>query len=335
MKILVTGATGYVGHNLSLALAQQGDQVHILVRNPQSAFIPHHPNIRVFVGDITKKETISIAMLGCEKVFHTAALVKHYASDPAIFYDTNVEGTRNVLDAALETGVLKLVFTSTCGVIGPTLLEPMNETDPRITSFDSDYDLSKFLAEKLVDEYEKKGLASVIVRPSKVYGPGVETHLISVNSTIKRFIEGKLTFCPNNLHFISNYVFINDLVKGHILAMEKGISGQKYILGGENLSYAEFFKTIRSVSGTRGILFPAPKIMAQLYGYLHVLKSKLTGKEPVFSAGSAKLFYCNKSFSSSKAISELGYSITPFAKALQPTIQFLRSYFSCATPIIH
>lgn len=333
MKTFVTGATGYVGHSLALALAQQGNQVHVLIRNPQSVFIPHHPNIKVFVGDITKKETISIAMQGCKNIFHTAALVKHYASDPSIFYDINVEGTRNILDASLQAGVHKFVFTSTCGVTGPSLLEPMNETDPRIAAFDNDYDLSKFLAEKLVDEYEKKGLHSVIVRPSKVYGPGIETHLISVNSIIKRFIEGKLTFCPGNLRFISNYVFITDLVKGHILTMEKGASGQKYILGGENLSYAEFFQTIRRTAGIRGILLPVPKIIAQLYGYSHVLQSKLMGKEPVFSAGSAKLFYCNKSFSSSKAISELEYSITPFAKALQPTIQFLSPHL-CVTPAI-
>ena len=333
MKILVTGATGYVGHSLALALAQRGNHVHILVRNSKSSFIPQHPNIYVFSGDITKKETIARAMQGCEKVFHAAALVQHCASNPSIFYDINVEGTRNVLDAALQLDVQKFIFTSTCGVIGSSLHEPMNETDPRITGFDSDYDLSKFLAEKIVIEYSKKGLPAVIVSASKVFGPGIETHPISVNSTIKRFIDGKLTFCPGNPHFISNYVFINDLVNGHILAMEKGTSGEKYILGGESLSYAEFFQAIRSISGTRGILLPIPKSIARLYGYWHVAQSKLSGKEPVFSAKSVKQIYCNKSFSSSKAIEELGYSITPFVEALQPTIQFLNPDL-CVTPAI-
>jgi len=233
----------------------------------------------------------------------------------------------------LQSGVQKFVFTSSCGVIGPSLHEPMNETDPRITGFDSDYDISKFLAEKLVVEYSKKGLFTVIVSASKVYGPGIETHPISVNSTIKRFIEGKLSFCPGNPHFISNYVFINDLVRGHILAMEKGTSGEKYILGGENLSYAEFFQTIRTISGSRGILLTIPKNIARLYGCWYVIHSKLLGKEPVFSAKSVKHIYCNKSFSSAKAIEELGYSITPFVKALQSTIQFLNPYL-CVTPVI-
>ena len=333
MNVLVTGATGYVGHSLALTLAQQGNHVHILVRNLQSAFIPQHPYIHVFAGDITKKETIGIAMQGCEKVFHTAALVQHYASNPSAFYDINVEGTRNVLEAALQSGVQKFVFTSSCGVIGPSLHEPMNETDPRITGFDSDYDISKFLAEKLVVEYSKKGLFAVIVSASKVYGPGIETHPISVNSTIKRFIEGKISFCPDNLRFISNYVFIDDLINGHILAMAKGTSGEKYILGGENLSYAEFFQTIRTISGSKGILLPIPKNIARLYGCWHVIQSKLLGKEPVFSAKSVKHIYCNKSFSSAKAIEELGYSITPFVKALQSTIQFLNPYL-CITPVI-
>jgi nucleoside-diphosphate-sugar epimerase len=334
MKVLVTGATGYVGHNLALALAQQGNHVHILVRNLQSAFIPQHSNIRVFPGDITKKETIGIAIKDCENVFHTAALVKLYARRPADFYDINAEGTRHVLDAALQVGAKKFVFTSTCGVFGPSLNEPMSENDPRITGFDNDYDLSKFLAEKLVIEYAKKELFTVVVSASKVYGPGIETHPISINGTIKRFIEGKLSFCPSPSHFISNYVFIDDLVRGHILAMEKGTSGEKYILGGENLSYAAFFQTIRNVSATRGALFPIPKSIARLYGCWHVVQSKMMDKEPFFNANSVHHIYCNKSFNCSKAVKELGYTITPFAMALQSTIQFLNPYL-CVTPAIH
>ena len=333
MKVFVTGATGYVGYNLALTLAQQGNRVHILVRNPQSAFIPEHSNINVFTGDITKKETIGFAMQGCEQVFHTAALVKLYATRPADFYDINVEGTRNVLEAALQTGVKKFIFTSTCGVFGPSLNEPMRETDPRIKGFDNDYDLSKFLAEKLVMEYAKKGLFTVVVSASKVFGPGIETHPISINGTIKRFMEGKPSFCPSPSHFISNYVFIDDLVKGHILAMEKGTSGEKYILGGENLSYATFYQTIRN-AGASGSLIPIPKNIASLYGYWHVIHSKMMGKEPFFNAKSVNNIYCNKSFSCSKAINELGYTITPFALALQSTIQFLNP-FLCLTPAIH
>ncbi len=333
MKILVTGATGYVGHNLALTLARQGKIVHILVRNPQSAFIPDHSNINVFTGDITKNETIRLAMQGCEQVFHTAALVKLYARNSSDFYDINVEGTRNVLEAALQTGVKKFVFTSTCGVFGPSLHVPISETDPRITSFDNDYDLTKYSAEKLVSEYAKKNLHTVIVNASKVFGPGIETHPISINSTLKRFMEGKPVFCPSPSHYISNFVFIDDLVRGHILAIEKGTSGEKYILGGENLSYAAFFETIRN-AGASGSLIPIPKQIARLYGYWHVIYSKMMDKEPFFNEKGANSIYCNKSFSCLKAIEQLGYTITPFPLALQSTIHFLNPPV-CLTPAIH
>ncbi len=333
MKIFLTGATGYVGHNLALTLARQGNLVHILVRNLQSKNIPRHPAIQVFQGDITKEKSIRVAMQGCEQVYHTAALVQHYAAEPSIFYEINVAGTRKIMDAAFHLGARKVVFTSTCGVIGPSLNEPMSETDPRLTGFSSDYDLSKFLAEKLVLSYSQNGLPAVIVSPSKVYGPGIETHPISVNLIIKRFVQGKPGFCPSNTNYISNYVFIDDLVRGHILAMEKGGNGEKYILGGDNLSYFEFFNSIRTVSGTNGMLLRVPESIARLFGYWHVLKSRILGTQPAFSAGSVKHIYCNKSFSSAKAIDQLGYTITPFTAALKPTLEFLNPYL-CTIPAI-
>ncbi len=333
MKVFLTGATGYVGHTLALTLARQGNLVHILVRNLQSKNIPRHPAIQVFQGDITKEQSIRDAMLGCEQVYHTAALVQHYAAESSIFYEINVAGTRKVMEAALQLGARKVVFTSTCGVIGPSLNEPMSETDPRLTGFSSDYDLSKFLAEKLVLSYSQNGLPAVIVSPSKVYGPGIETHPISVNRMIKRFVQGKPTFCPSNTNYISNYVFIDDLVRGHILAMEEGASGEKYILGGDNLSYTEFFNSIRLVSGSNGILLRMPENIARLFGHWHVLKSRILGTQPVFNAGSVKHIYCNKSFSSAKAIDQLGYTITPFTAALKPTIEFLNPYL-CTIPAI-
>ncbi len=333
MKVFLTGATGYVGHKLALTLANRSHQFHILVLNLQSKNIQLHHSIRVFHGDITQEKSIRLAMKDCEQVYHTAALVQHYAAQSSIFYEINVEGTRNVMEAALQLGAGKVVFTSTCGVIGPSLNEPMSEADPRLTGFSSDYDFSKFLAEKLVLSYSQNGLPAVIVSPSKVYGPGIETHSVSVNRIIKRFVQGKPTLCPANANYISNYVFIDDLVSGHILAMEKGENGEKYIVGGDNLTYTEFFDTIRSVSGTGGILLPVPENIARLYGYWNVVKSKITRSQPVFCAGSVRHIYCNKSFSSQKAIIQLGYSITPFHVALKPTIEFLNP-FLCTIPAI-
>ena len=324
MKILITGASGYVGNRMAHTLADMGNEVHAIVRSASAKELLQHPGIVVFRGDIQDKESLLIAMKGCGQVYHTAAMVRLWAKDPSVFYKVNVDGTRNVLDTAVETGVKKLVFTSTCGVIGPSLNQPMNEKDPRIAGFDNDYDLSKFLAEKLVAEYSKKGLFTVIASASKVYGPGIETHPLSVNNVIRRFVLGKITFCPSPENLVSNYVFIDDLIHGHILAIENGTSGEKYIIGGENLSYTEFFQTISKVSGKTGRLIRGTKNIGRLYGLCHFLYSKLLHKEPFFTAKGANHIFCNKSFSCSKAMQELGYAITPFADALQPTIHFLK-----------
>ncbi len=324
MKVLVTGATGYVGHNLALTLAQNGNDVHVLVRNPRSAFIPQHPLIKVFAGDITKMETILPAIINCEVVYHTAALVQFCSIKPINFYDINVEGTRNMLNAALHSGVNKFVFTSTAGVLGPSLNKEMSEDDPRIIGFNNDYDLSKFLAEKLVKEYAELGLHTVIATSTKVFGPGIETHQLSVNSVIRRFIAGQVSFCPSPFGFISNYVFIDDLVNGHLLAAAKGRKGEKYIIGGENFSYKDFFEKLRTVSGQKGIIVPMSKTVAGIYGSWHFIQHRLMGKDPFINSKAVTQIYCNKAFTPAKAIGELGYIITPFTTALQKTIHSLK-----------
>ncbi len=324
MKILLTGATGYIGHQLALTLAGLGNCVHILVRNLNSPNIPRHDNIIVFAGDITDRSSIRNAMRGCIQVFHTAALVKIFAKDSSEFYKVNVEGTANLLAEALDLGIKKFIYTSSCGVMGSSVLKPKSENDPRTTTINKDYEFTKFLAENLVKEYVHKGLFTVIVSLSKVYGPGIETHPISVNRIINNFIKGKITIIPNPGTLETNYCFIDDVVEGHILAMAKGIGGEKYILGGENISYINLFQTIRSLSGSKAKLIRAPKFLTQTWTVLQWLQYKLTSKEPFATLKAVQHIFCNKTFSSAKAIRQLGYHPTPLKEALNQTIQFLK-----------
>lgn len=324
MKIFITGATGYIGHQLALKLASLGNVVHIIVRDQLSPNIPVHNNIVVFAGDITDMVSIKKAMAGCQQVYHTAAIVKIFAKDPSIFYKVNVDGTRNLLNAALDNGIKKFVYTSSCGVLGKSVVEPKCENDPRTTGFENEYEFTKFLAENLVKEYVHKGLFTVIVSLSKVYGPGIETHPISVNSLINKFIKGKPTFIPMPGKLATNYCFINDVVQGQILAMAKGIGGEKYILGGENISYTDLFQTIRSLSGTKAKLIQTPKFFVQLFALLQWIQYKINRKEPFVTAKAIQSVFCNKTFSSGKAIRQLGYNPTPLKEALDQTIQFLK-----------
>lgn len=325
MKILVTGATGYFGQRLALTLAEAGNHVNILVRDPGSVNIPRHKNIHVFKGDITNRQSITASIQDCEQVYHTAALVKIFARNAADFYKVNVEGTANVLSKALEAGVKKLVFTSSCGVMGPSLGEPRSENDPRIISFENDYEFTKFLAENLVRDYIHKGLFTVIVAPSKIFGPGIETHPMSVNKLIKKFILGKPTIIPGPGNIMSNYCFIDDVVQGHILAMAKGMGGEKYILGGENISYSNLFKMLRSLSGTKAKLMQFPKFFAQVWAILQWIQYKMTDKEPFATTKGIRHIFSNKTVTSEKAVRQLGYRLTPLDEGLQQTIQFLKT----------
>ena len=325
MKILVTGATGYVGHELALALANQGNQVHILVRNLFSKNIPRHDNIIVFPGDVTDRDSIRKAMQGCTQVYHTAAIVKIFARDPSIFYNVNVKGTHNLLAEALDLGVKKFVYTSTCGVLGSSVHYPKKETDPRTESFDNDYEFTKYLGENLVKEYAHKGLFTVIVSLSKVFGPGIETHPISVNRIIDKFIKGKLTFVPKPGNISSNYCFINDIVKGHMQAMQFGLGGEKYILGGVNISYDDLFKEVRRLSGSKAKLLHVPISLVKVLAFLNWCKYLITKKEPFVTAKGVHHIYINKEFDNKKAIQNLHYQPTPLSEALKQTIHFLKT----------
>lgn len=217
-----------------------------------------HGNIRVFEGDILERESIENAMQSCEYVYHLAAYGKGWSKDPQKYFEVNVQGTKNILDAAIKLGVKKVVVTSTAGVFGPSKETPVNEESIRTVDFFNEYESSKSIAEEEIQHYISKGLDVVIVNPSRVYGPGLIGESNSVSKLIERYIKGKWHLIPGNGETIGNYVFIDDVRNGHLLAMSKGLIGEKYILGGENVSYNEFFDTLIKVSQKKYKLFKAP-----------------------------------------------------------------------------
>ena len=323
MKILVTGSSGYIGNLLAHKLADAGHCVHALIRNRKMASSLNHDNIRIFFGDINNRDEVKEAINGCKQVFHVAGQVKPLIKDPSIMYRVNVEGTSNVLEEALNAGVDKLVFTSTCGVIGPSLNEPMSEKDPRIIGYTLDYELSKKMAEDIVEQSIARGMNIVIVSPSKVYGPGNISHSLTYNAIISRFLRTGIALIPYPGHYQGCFGYLDDVVNGHILAMEKGIPGEKYILGGVNISYYNFFQQIKKIYG-KGKIIQVPKFIIRGWAYWQWLLNKIFDKEPLFTPSVINHFYRNYIFSSEKAISDLGYQITPFDEAINKTIQFLK-----------
>lgn len=323
MKILITGATGYIGYKLAMEAARRNYTVHILVRDLQSPLLPVHPNIIKFKGDITDNASVLAAMEGCSKVMHAAAIAKLSAKDNSIFYSVNVEGTRNMLHAALALNVKRFVFTSSGAVIGPSGKYPMSESDPRITAFENDYEISKHWAEELVKEYNRRGLFAVIVAAPRVYGPGHECNGNTMNSLLKSMLSMQLAFVPSCENVVANYAFVDDVVSGHFLAMEKGLGGEKYILGGENLSYRSFFQTIKENANKKIRLIRIPKLLLKIWSFLYMRICGLLKKETHISPKVVDRLAQNRALSCDKAIRQLGYSITPFAEGIRKTILHL------------
>lgn len=325
MNLFITGATGYIGHRLALDAAQNGHKVHALVRDPNAATRPLHENIRFFRGDITDAAAVSDAMKGCEQVIHAAALARLWTPQRNDFYRINVGGTQNVLEAAYRQEVQKMVFTSTCGVLGPANGRPVKEDDPRIIGFENDYEISKHCAEQLAAEYAAMGLPVVTVALPRVYGPGPATEANPITKVIKQALNRGYAVMPSAPDAIGSYTYIDDVVRGHMLALEKGTPGEKYILAGVNANYAQFFGTVREVSGRNIRFIPLPRAVLVPFGALAYGSFRLIGKHTHITPKTVVRLFRNCAMSSEKAIRELGYTITPLQTGISQTIQFLKT----------
>ncbi|MEO7215936.1 SDR family NAD(P)-dependent oxidoreductase [Mucilaginibacter sp.] len=322
--IFVTGATGFIGREICLALANKGHRVKALCRNTSHPYLIKHKNIEAVQGDILYPDSLKKAMQGCGQVYHTAALAKMWSRNPDAFYDTNVTGTRNVLNAATNSGVQRAVYTSTCGVWGPTLNFPLSEDEPRIVGFPIAYECTKYLAELEVQQFVKQGLDVVTVNPSRVFGEGPVTDSNTVSKMVNGYLKGKWRVIPGNGEQVANYAYLHDVVAGHIAAMEKGITGNRYILGGEDISFNSFFSAVRGASGIKHGMIRVPQKAIKFYSHVEWLKTKLTGLPPFFLPEFADRLKFDQKYSSQKATAQLGYRITPFGGAMQNTVDYLK-----------
>jgi nucleoside-diphosphate-sugar epimerase len=325
MNVLVTGATGFIGRQLCLTLANKGYRVKALCRNTRHPYLIAHQNIEPLKGDILDNNSLFKAMEGCTQVYHTAALAKMWCRNQNDFAETNINGTRNVLQAAQKAGIHRIVYTSTCGVWGPTLKYPLTEDEPRITGFPIAYERTKYLAELEVNKFVKQGLDVVTVNPSRVFGEGPITDSNTVSKMISGYLKGRWRIIPGNGGQVSNYAYVGDVVNGHIAAMENGLTGNRYILGGEDVSFNDFFRALKEASGVHRKMVKVPQKVIKFYSYIESIKTKLTGLAPVFLPEFADRLLFNQKYSSQKAIEQLGYTITPFTDAMHRTVNYLKA----------
>ena len=300
-KIFLTGATGYIGSKIAVKAAFLGHTVHALVRNPAKNNIPRHPNIKPFPGNILDPESILRAMDGCSIVMHTAAMTKLVSKKPDEIFEVNVEGTRNLLNASINTGISRFIFTSSCAVMGNSLEVPLSEDAPRIIPFENDYEISKYWAEELVKEYHAEGLFTITLAPPIVFGYGNDCSGNALSKIIRMGIKQHFLFIPAG-NIEGNFAFVEDVVNGHILAIDHGNSGEKYILGGANLSYKTFFSSIGKFNNGRIRLIPVSKSLLTVISWMNKNFKDIIGQQTHFTPTAVRRVFKKRLLSSKKAM---------------------------------
>lgn len=324
MRCLVTGATGFIGSRLAEELIRLGYSVNVLVRSPQKLSSLLVDEVTVIEGDVLDSIAVHQAVHNCDVVFHLAAFAGIWAKDKMLPYKINVIGTQNILKASASENVRKVVFTSSAGTLAPSRKDELvDELSPLPDSYLTDYEKTKMQAELLCRVYFNRGLDVVVVNPTRVFGPGPLNKSNSVTILIKNYLEGKWRFLPGNGKSIGNYVFIDDVINGLIMAMQLGVSGEKYILGGENVSFNELFRMIAEVGGRQYKLFHIPFPLVYALAETEQFMAVAFGKKPLITPSWAKRYSQNRLVSSEKAKNSLQYTITPLPVALEKTIMWL------------
>jgi len=314
MKYFVTGATGFLGGVLARKLQEAGHEVHASVRNPEKAKELQDIGVKLFKGDITDKESMREAMTGVDGVFHVAGWYKIGTKDKSDGIKVNIQGTRNVLELMQELKIPKGVYTSSLVVNSDTGGKMVDESYHFTGQHLSEYDRTKAVAHEAAKEFSTKGLPLVIVMPGVIYGPG-DTSMLHTN--IQDFLNQKLPMLPSQTALCWGYV--DDIVQGHILAMEKGKVGESYIIAGEPYKVVDAFKLASQITGKRAPGVASYKMMKAMSVLVkpfdNFLPSTYTSEGLREVAGSTYLG------DNSKAKRELGYNPRPFREGWEQTLR--------------
>jgi len=321
MRTLVTGGTGFIGRRVVELLLAGGHEVNSLCRSPA----PGGPRgLTVCAGDILDYDSLVRAAAGCESVFHIAAYARSHSRDPAEFVRVNVGGTENVLAAAEKAGVKRVLVTSTAVVFGPAAGAVVDEGTRRTVEPLTEYERSKILAVTAARRFIDRGLEVVFVNPSRVFGPGPLGENNFVAQMVNQYLDGTWRLILGDGRAVGNYAFVEDVARGHLLAWERGRSGEQYILGGDNVSYDGFFETLAAVSGVRRVMFHVPAAAVFAMARAETLRARIFGGTPRLASDWMRTFLADWAVSSAKAKTELGYTPRSLQEALGQTVAWLR-----------
>lgn len=322
MKALVTGATGFVGAAVARALERAGWQVRVLVRSGSDRSNVQSLAAQVVEGDLADSNSLERALDGCAGLFHVAADYRLGARDPSQLYRTNVEGTRNILQAAGTAGVARIVYTSSVATIGiPPGGAPGEERTPvDLSHMIGHYKRSKYLAEELAKDAARAGMSVIIVNPSTPIGPGD----IRPTPTGQLVLDAASGRMPAYVDTGLNIVHVDDVAAGHLLAYERGKAGERYILGGEDMTLQTILAQIARLVGRTPPRVRLPYAAVLPVAYLAEAFAKLSGRSGRVTLEGVRMSRKRMFFSSAKAVSELGYRWRPPIEAFEDALRWFR-----------
>ena len=324
MKTLVTGATGFLGSALVRELLKDGRTVKVLSRAEADTRNIDGLDVEVAQGDLRNKKSLRGALADCNVLYHAAAYYSFWDRDKRLIYDINVQGTRNILEASLESGLGKVVYTSTVGCIGLTKdRTPANEDTPFDPStLSNDYKRSKYQAENVAREFHGKGLPVVIVNPSTPVGPR-DIKPTPTGKIILDFLNRKM---PAYLDTGLNLIDVGDCARGHLLAEEKGKTGERYILGNRDMSLHEILLVLETITGLKAPTIKMPYWVAYTAGWVcETISDYCTGRPPMVPLAGVKMARYHMYFDSSKAVRQLGLPQNPVENSLGNAVHWFKN----------
>jgi dihydroflavonol-4-reductase len=322
MKALVTGATGFVGAAVARRLLEDQWQVRVLARRGSDRRNLKSLDVEVIEGDLTDANSLEHAARSCDGLFHVAADYRLGARDPRQLYRANVDGTRNVLNAAHRSGVRRIVYTSSVATIGiPADGTPGDERTPNsLENMIGHYKRSKYLAEEVVREAAREGISVVIVSPSTPVGPGD----LKPTPTGQLVLDAAAGRMPAYVDTGLNIVHVDDVAAGHVLAYERGKAGERYILGGEDMTLRDILGQIATLVGRKAPRVRLPYGVVLPIAYAAEGFARISGRSGRITLEGVRMSRKRMFFSSAKASRELGYTPRPCVHAFEDAIRWFR-----------
>jgi len=323
-ETLVTGATGFVGSGVAKRLALDGTRVRALVRPGSPRFHLDGLHLEFVSGDLRDAPSIRAAMAGIRHVFHVAADYRLWARDRSEIFAVNVEGTRTVMQEALRRGVERVVYTSSVATLGlRSDGSPADESVPlSVEEGIGAYKRSKIAAERLVEAMVRDDrLPAIIVNPSTPIGP----RDVKPTPTGRIIVEAARGRMPGFLDTGLNFVHVDDVAEGHLAALRRGVIGERYILGGENILLADMLAEVARLVGRQPPRFRIPRSVVIPVAYLAEAKAWLTGREPFTTLDALRLAEHYMFFTAAKAERDLGFRARPYREALADAIDWFRA----------